>query len=70
MGAKLHIKSENITSFGGIFFVNRFLQQNVIPQLVDKELDMRSTIIGYQYAEILSALFNIFLSGSNLSTGG
>ena len=65
MGAKLHIKSANITSFGGIFFVNRFLQQNGILQLVDKELGIRSTLIGYQYSEILSALFDIFLSGGD-----
>ena len=44
MGAKLHIIFENITSFGGIFFVNRFLQQNDIPQLIDKEFDIRLTL--------------------------
>ena len=47
------------------FFVNRFLQQNGIPQLIDKEFGMRTTLIGYQYSEILSALFDIFLSGGD-----
>lgn len=65
MGAKLELKSEKIIPFGGIFFLNQFLKRKGIPQLIDNELGERSKLIGYQYGEIIPALFSTFLCGGD-----
>jgi len=65
MNTKLQIKSDKIIPFGGFFFVNKFLKQKGIPQLIDKELGIRSTLVGYQYSEIIHALFDTYLCGGD-----
>ena len=49
--AKLQIKSEKITPFGGIFFVlDKF--DSILSSVIDSHLGLRSTLIGYQSARL------------------
>ena len=49
--AKVQIKSEKITAFGGIFFVlDKF--DSILSSVIDSHLGLRSKLIGYQYSEI------------------
>ena len=50
--AKVSIKSEKITPFGGIFHVRELFSRFVGP-VIDKELGLRCTSFGYQYGEIV-----------------
>ena len=50
--AKVQQKSEKITAFGGIFFVlDKF--DSILSSVIDSHLGLRSTLIGYQYSEII-----------------
>ena len=50
--AKVSIKSEKITAFGGIFFVlDKF--DSILSSVIDSHLGLRSRLIGYQYSEII-----------------
>ena len=50
--AKVSIKSEKITAFGGIFFVlDKF--DRILSPVIDSHLGLRSKLIGYQYSEII-----------------
>jgi hypothetical protein len=50
--AKVSIKSEKITAFGGIFFVlDKF--DRILSSVIDSHLGLRSKLIGYQYSEII-----------------
>ena len=47
--AKVSIKSEKITAFGGIFFVlDKF--DSILSSVIDSHLGLRSKLIGYQSA--------------------
>ncbi len=47
--AKVSIKSEKITAFGGIFFVlDKF--DHILSSVIDSHLGLRSKLIGYQSA--------------------
>ena len=47
--AKVSIKSEKISAFGGIFFVlDRF--DRILSSVIDSHLGLRSRLIGYQIA--------------------
>ena len=59
--AKVQIKSEKITPFGGIFHVREFFSRFVAP-IIDKVLGIRCTSFGYQYSEIVGSLASIFNS--------
>ena len=49
--AKVQIKSEKITPFGGIFFVlDKF--DSILSSVIDSHLGLRSTLIGYQSARL------------------
>ena len=50
--AKISIKSEKITPFGGIFHVREQFSRFVGP-VIDKVLGLRCTSFGYQYSEIV-----------------
>ena len=50
--AKVSIKSEKITPFGGIFHVREHFSLFVGP-VIDKVLGLRCTTFGYQYSEIV-----------------
>ena len=53
--AKVRIKSEKITPFGGIFHVKEHFSRFVGP-VIDKVLGLRCTSFGYQYSEIAGSL--------------
>ena len=62
--AKVQIKSEKITPFGGIFFVlDKF--DRILSSVIDSHLGLRSTLIGYQYSEIIRAVFSVFCCGGD-----
>ena len=51
--AKVQIKSEKLTPFGGIFSI----MEQFLAQTIDSTLGLRCTMFGYQYSEILRSLF-------------
>ena len=62
--AKVSIKSEKITAFGGIFFVlDKF--DRILSSVIDSHLGLRSRLIGYQYSEIIRAVFSVFCCGGD-----
>lgn len=63
--SKVALKSDSITSFGGIFYVMDQFQRIGLDQLIDRQLGLRSFLTGYQYSEIISSLFWIYLCGGN-----
>ena len=61
--AKVQQKSEKISAFGGIFFVlDKF--DRILSSVIDYHLGLRSTLTGYQYSEIIRAVFSVFCWGS------
>ena len=65
---KLQIKSDRITSFGGIFLVNRLFDHFSLGKVINDTLGLRSTAYnGYQWDEIVKSLFDIYLCGSGTS---
>ena len=62
--AKVQQKSEKISAFGGIFFVlDRF--DRILSSVIDSHLGLRSKLIGYQYSEIIRAIFSVFCCGGD-----
>ena len=57
--AKVQIKSEKITPFGGIFHVREQFSSFVGP-VIDKVLGLRCTSFGYQYSEIAGSLASVY----------
>ena len=55
--AKISIKSEKLTPFGGIFHV-RELFSRYVGSVIDKELGLRCPSFGYQYSEIVILVSN------------
>ena len=62
--AKVIIKSERITPFGGIFPVREQFPRFVGP-VIDKVLGLRCTSYGYQYSEIVGSLSSVYFCGGN-----
>ena len=62
--AKVQIKSEKITPFGGIFHVREFFSRFVGP-VIDKTLGIRCTPYGYQYSEIVGSLLSVYFCGDD-----
>ena len=50
--AKIHIKSEKLTPFGGFFSIMEQFDA-LLAQTIDSTLGLRCTLFGYQYSEIL-----------------
>ena len=55
--------SQNITSFGGISFVNAEFDKCGLGQLIDNELGIRGNGTGYSYRKIIRNWFNVFFCG-------
>ena len=53
--AKIQIKSEKLTPFGGIFSIMEQFDALLV-QTIDSTLGLRCTLFGYQYSEILRSL--------------
>ena len=55
--AKLQIKSEKLTPFGGFFSIMEQFDA-LLAQTIDSTLGLRCTMFGYQYSEITSVRDN------------
>ena len=62
--AKVIIKSERITPFGGIFPVRLQFSRFVGP-VIDIVLGLRCTSYGYQYSEIVGSLSSVYFCGGD-----
>ena len=62
--AKLSIKYEKITPFGGIFHVREQFSRYAGP-VIDKVLGLRCTSFGYQYGEIAGLLASVYFCGGD-----
>ena len=63
--AKVQIKSEKLTPFGGIFSIMEQFDA-LLAQTIDSTLGLRCTMFGYQYSEILRSLMCVYLCGGSL----
>ena len=62
--AKVQIKSEKITPFGGIFSITEQFEA-LLSNVIDSTLGLRSRTIGYQYSEIFRSLMCVFFCGGS-----
>ena len=62
--AKIQIKSEKLTPFGGIFSIMELFDA-LLAQIIDSTLGLRCTLFGYQYSEILHSLMCVYLCGGS-----
>ena len=63
--AKVQIKSEKLTPFGGIFSIMEQYDSMLSP-IIDQTLGQRcSSIIGYQYSEIIRSLMSVYFCGGS-----
>ena len=62
--AKVQIKSEELTPFGGIFSIMEQFDA-FLAQTIDSSLGLRCTMFGYQYSEILRSLMCVYLCGGS-----
>ena len=62
--AKVQIKSEKITPFGGIFHVRELFSRFVAP-IIDKVLGIWCTSYGYLYSEIAGSLSSVYFYGGD-----
>ena len=61
--AKVAIKSEKLTPFGGIFSIMEQFDSN-LSSVIDQALGQRCrSIIGYQYSEIVRSLMSVYFCG-------
>ena len=62
---KLQIKSEKLTPFGGIFSIMEQFDSMISP-VIGSTLGQRcSSIIGYQYSEIVRSLMSVYFCGGS-----
>ena len=60
----ISIKSDKLIPFGGIFFVlDKF--DSILSSVIDSHLGLRSNLVGYQYSEIIRAVFSVFFCGAD-----
>ena len=63
--AKVSIKSEKITPFGGIFSIMEQFDSMLSP-IIDQALGQRCrSIIGYKYSEIVRSLMSVYFCGGS-----
>ena len=62
--AKINIKSEKLTPFGGIFHVMEVFDA-LLGKTIDSTLGVRSHLIGYQYSEIIRSLMSVYFCGGS-----
>lgn len=62
--AKVAIKSQKLTPFGGIFKVMELFER-VLSPTIDMVLGRRCQLYGYQYSEILRSLMCIYMCGGS-----
>ena len=63
--AKVLIKSETLTPFGGIFSIMEQFD-SILSPVIDSTLGQRcSSIIGYQFSEIVRSLMSVYFCGGD-----
>ena len=62
--AKIQIKSEKLTPFGGIFSIMEKFEHTISP-VIDQALGLRCSSYGYQYSEIIRSLMTVYFCGGN-----
>jgi hypothetical protein len=62
--AKIQIKSENLTPFGGIFPVMEQFDSS-LSSVIDSTLGLRCKFYGYQYSEIIRSLMSVYFCGGS-----
>ena len=63
--AKVQIKSEKLTPFGGFFSIMEQFDSMLSP-IIDQTLGQRCrSIIGYQYSEIIRSLMSVYFCGGS-----
>ena len=62
--AKVAIKSEKLSPYGGIFFILNLFDR-LLSGTVDSALPERAKPHGYKYSEILRSLMSVFLCGGS-----
>ena len=62
--AKVQIKSEKLTSFGGIFSIMEQFD-SILGSVIDSTLGMRCKLYGYQYSEIIRSLMSVYFCGGS-----
>ena len=67
--AKVAIKYDNIVPYGGIFYAMNEFKRAGLGKLVDGRLNLRCANYGYQYSDIMLALFCIYLCGGDYIEG-
>ena len=63
--AKVAIKYDNIVPYGGFFYAMNEFRRTGLDKLVDGRLDLRCANYGYQYSDIMLALFCVYLCGGD-----
>ena len=64
--AKVNIKSEKITPFGGIYYASKAFYALSLDKVINGTHGVRSsTYNGYQWDEIMSAMSDVFLYGGD-----
>ena len=59
---KIQIKSEKLTSFGGLFpIMEQF--DSALSSVIDSTLGLRCRSFGYRYSEIIRSLMSIYFCG-------
>ncbi|SUB85111.1 Uncharacterised protein [Prevotella disiens] len=62
--AKIHIKSEKLTPFGGLFSIMEQFD-STLSSVIDSTLGLRCGSFGYQYSEIIRSLMSIYFCGGS-----
>ena len=62
--AKVAIKSEKLSPFGGIFSIMEQFDYN-LSSVIDSTLGMRRRLYGYQYSEIIRSLMSVYFCGGS-----
>ncbi|WP_293709271.1 IS1380 family transposase [uncultured Parabacteroides sp.] len=62
--AKIQIKSEKLTPFGGIFSIMEQFD-SMLSSIIDSTLGLRCSLFGYQYSEIIRSLMSVFFCGGS-----
>ena len=65
--ARIQIKSEKLTSFGGIFPIMEKFDKfdRMLSHTIDSTLGLRSKVYGYQYSEIIRSLMCVYFCGGS-----
>ena len=62
--AKVAIKSEKLSPFGGIFSIMEQFDSK-LSSVIDSTLGMRCRLYGYQYSEIIRSLMSVYFCGGS-----